>query len=65
MTKDTLDEKIANLDEQEEQLKVMFQKIQGAKEALTALKEELADTTDTDETNNNGTATKRKSSKVK
>ena len=64
MTKGTLDKKIAGLIEQEEQLKVMFQKIQGAKEALTALKEELVDTIDTDDTNTNGT-TKRKTVKSK
>ena len=54
MTQDTIQEKIDSLNEQEEQLKVMFQKIQGAKEALIALKQELAaetnGTTDTTET---------------
>tara|TARA_B100000809_G_C14868209_1_gene434554 strand:- start:385 stop:564 length:180 start_codon:yes stop_codon:yes gene_type:complete len=49
VTKDTIDQKIRNLDEQEEQLKVMFQKIQGAKEALEALKKEW-DTPDTKDT---------------
>jgi len=54
VTQDTIQEKIDSLNEQEEQLKVMFQKIQGAKEALIALKQELAaetnGTTDTTET---------------
>ena len=60
MTKDTILQKIRNLDEQEEQLKVMFQKIQGAKEALTALKQEWDDTPATDDTKSNDTGGRKK-----
>ena len=55
MTKDTIRERLDGLKEQEEQLKVMFQKIQGAKEALEALLLVEDDTPDT----------KKKAAKVK
>ena len=49
MTKETIQQKIDSLIEQEEQIKVMFQKIQGAKEAFEALIKEM-DTPDTKDT---------------
>ena len=58
MTKETIQGKIDSLTEQEEQIKVMFQKIQGAKEALMALKEEM-------DVTKNETTTKKKSTKTK
>lgn len=50
MTKGTIQKKIDALIEQEEQLKVMFQKIQGAKEAYQALIVEMGETDDTADT---------------
>ena len=49
MTKETIQQKIDSLIEQEEQIKVMFQKIHGAKEAFEALIKEM-DTPDTKDT---------------
>ena len=61
MTVDTIDTKIKALEEQEEGIKVMFHKIQGAKETLLALKAEMVAELD----NTDGTVDTKKKEKVK